>query len=679
VGVGLEPTGHNGVDLLVTVDPGNRVSFVFEGDEIPSRLRRTITSAYRPAELGEELSLEEVQRETAQALRGLGYLEPQVAVDSAPADPADPAGARVIRVVVDGGRRVGLSNLVVEGLPDDDARRVVEVFGTKLSRVELVLESPAADVVLSRALQRRGYPQARIAERELSDDGETLVLRVDPGGRRQLVSIEIERLNENERARILESLELHVGDPVRSDLIGQEARTIERDLRDRGHADARVRARTRQVAEERPLDTALVYEIDPGPSYRIEEVRFKGLGASRETWVEGVAGLESGQTFRQSDVAEARARLYRTGVFQRIRVSSEKKEEDQDQAATAPALVTFELEEQRRWRLAYGGRWEDGRGISGVVDLLNTHSLGRGHLTGVRVIYGSHDQNLRLYHIIPRIVGEKSSLELLVEGKREDISSTLRLRSTEAWAQLTFPLTRRIANRPYIRFQDPELTSTDPDSDEPLDQRVISPLLGWQFAFDAQRRRAGEQRRRGIFIGIDLLGSHTALGSDVTSIGVVSQLKYFMPVGKLAGGRLTWAQFWRGGWTEAKEEPVPLVDRFRVGGEFSVRGYPTNSLGPLGPDGIPLGGELLFIVNQELHADLVRMERLGTISGLVFFDAGNVWLDRSTLDTGLFKSVGIGARYGSPFGPLRLDLAFPLDRRPDDPGSKLYFGFGSVF
>ena len=165
----------------------------------------------------------------------------------------------------------------------------------------------------------------------------------------------------------------------------------------------------------------------------------------------------------------------------------------------------------------------------------------------------------------------------------------------------------------------------------------------------------------------------------MTLYGIVSQAKYFLPLGKFAAGRFTWAQFWRAGITEAVDQPVPLVDRFRVGGEFSVRGYPTNSLGPLTPEGDPLGGELLFVVNQELHALLLRTRSAGSVSALAFFDAGNVWLNRDNLGGGLFKSVGVGARYNSPFGPLRLDVAMPLDRRPDDPTYKIYLGFGSVF
>jgi outer membrane protein assembly factor BamA len=670
VAVNVEPASNNRVRLQVEVEPGARVEFEFEGVELRRSMQRSIAAAYRPADLGEVFALEELQREAVRELHALGYIEPTVKVDSTPRDPSVPEGARLIRVSIDGGRRLALSTLIVEGVGTEEQERIAEIFASTTRRLELVRELPAADALLLRAMSQLGYPQARISGRVLSEDGETLTLEIDPGPRRMLASIAIEGLDEEDRDRLMPVLQVQLGAPARADLIAADARAIERDLRGRGYPDARVRARTRPVDDEHPFDVELVFEAETGSPYRVGEVRFEGLGASREKWVARTAGLTPGEPFEQRDVADARARLFRTGVFRTVRASSVSDGDAKD--------VTFDLEESRRWRLAYGARWEDTRGISGVVDLLNSNSLGIGHLSGVRVIYGGYDQSLRLYHIIPRIVGGRSSLELFLEGRNERLADDLDLRANEAWAQLTFPLTRRTQNRVYVRFQDPELVG-DGEPEEPIDERVISPLLGWQLAYDRERRRAGEQRRQGIFIGVDLLGSHTALGSDVTSVGVVSQLKYFMPLGKSQKGRFTWAQFWRGGITEAQDGPVPLVDRFRAGGEFSVRGYPTNSLGPLSPDGVPLGGEVLFIVNQELHAQLVRTERLGIISALIFFDAGNVFLDRQTLDTGLFKSVGVGARYQSPFGPLRLDFAVPLDRRPDDPASKLYLGFGSVF
>ena len=80
------------------------------------------------------------------------------------------------------------------------------------------------------------------------------------------------------------------------------------------------------------------------------------------------------------------------------------------------------------------------------------------------------------------------------------------------------------------------------------------------------------------------------------------------------------------------------------------------------------------------YAQLFSDARLWeSLSGVFFFDAGNVWNSPDEFEFDLFRSIGIGARYNSPVGPLRFDLGFPLDRRPSDDDFQLYVGFGSVF
>ena len=112
-----------------------------------------------------------------------------------------------------------------------------------------------------------------------------------------------------------------------------------------------------------------------------------------------------------------------------------------------PVAVAFELDEAPRYQLSYGGRWESDVGLGGVVDLVNRNSLGRGHRTGVRAIINDDVRSLRLYHVIPQpLPSERSSLELFVEGKRENVED-VRSDVIEAWAQLTFPLTDRMLTR----------------------------------------------------------------------------------------------------------------------------------------------------------------------------------------------------------------------------------------
>jgi outer membrane protein assembly factor BamA len=336
--------------------------------------------------------------------------------------------------------------------------------------------------------------------------------------------------------------------------------------------------------------------------------------------------------------------------------------------------ATFRLEEAPRYQLSYGGRWESSEGIGVVVDAVDRNSFGRGRISGVRAIYSRDNQSLRFYHAVPRVLGPRNLLELFLEGSREILDQAVLERSADAWAQLTLPLTPKTQTRTYLRLREVKLSQIELDpTAPPLDERVASPQLGWQFVFDTSTRPLG-QTRRGVFAGLDLSFAHEALGSDITSIGLFDQFKFFVPLARGDDPGFSWAQSWRTSFVSAQDEPVPFADRLFLGGEYSVRGYPTDSLGPLDADGVPIGGEFLFVVNQELHG---RM--FGPVTGLLFFDAGNVWENPQAIDADLFQSWGLGLRYVSPVGPLRLDVGFPLDRRDTDSEYTVYFGFGNVF
>jgi outer membrane translocation and assembly module TamA len=88
----------------------------------------------------------------------------------------------------------------------------------------------------------------------------------------------------------------------------------------------------------------------------------------------------------------------------------------------------------------------------------------------------------------------------------------------------------------------------------------------------------------------------------------------------------------------------------------------------------PLGGEALFVMNQELRFPIFR-----DFGGVLFLDVGNVWEQVGDFGQDLEFGVGAGARWRSPVGLLRLDVAAPLDPREGEKKLRLYFGFGHVF
>ena len=124
----------------------------------------------------------------------------------------------------------------------------------------------------------------------------------------------------------------------------------------------------------------------------------------------------------------------------------------------------------------------------------------------------------------------------------------------------------------------------------------------------------------------------------------------------------------------ADKNELPLFERYFPGGINSVRGFQDRSLGPK-EDGDVVGGDKQAIANVEIHFPVA--EQFG-LRGLAFFDIGQALKESSSWNFSDFRrSVGFGARWMSPFGPLRVELGFPLNKKPGDDTSVLGFSVGS--
>jgi outer membrane translocation and assembly module TamA len=128
---------------------------------------------------------------------------------------------------------------------------------------------------------------------------------------------------------------------------------------------------------------------------------------------------------------------------------------------------------------------------------------------------------------------------------------------------------------------------------------------------------------------------------------------------------------------------LPASERFYAGGSTTVRGYALDRLGDdatIDSDGFPRGGNALVILNGELRFPVWR-----AFGGVVFVDSGNVFARVSDFDLARIKgTVGTGARYRSPIGPIRVDLGFKLDPRRQTGGAtegrwEVHIGLGQAF
>ncbi|MFQ5526723.1 MAG: translocation/assembly module TamB domain-containing protein [Thermoanaerobaculia bacterium] len=650
------------VRLEIEVLPGLRVDFRFEGEKIPKPLRRLIQSLYRP-DFFEPESIEEMRAETVRALRSRGFLEPRVDIEVETGE----SGDRLVLVRTQGGLEISQDSPIFLGLPAEDLEVLDVAFANAVQRVELAFGLPSADRRLLSALAALGYPEAAITRRYQSLGERVLTVEIEPGPRLRIAEV----IMEGGEADLRPLLEVVEGDPlVRSRLSGS-ALALERELGARGYLEARVRTVLEHVGGEDSRSRRVRFVVEPGTRALLEDVEFTGLRSTRESYARRVAGLTEDQPLARDDLAEARTRLWRSGLFSGVGT-------DTIESAPGRERVVFDLEERDRYRLTYGVRWDSEDGAGAVFDATDDNFLGRGWTLGLRALASNEEDSLRWLTRVPRAFGGPGSLELFAAAReRTEISTDVIFGDVEVpvdvlegTLQYSHPVTDRTTVRVYGRY-------TDTERQLPFfTLRVKNPQLGFQYVFDG--RSPGPLTERGVLASVDLSGSEDFLGGDLRYARLFTQFSASLPAGRIGGRRLSWAQAYRVGLAEAFDQELIRDVRFFAGGEYSVRGYETESLGDqerFGSVVEPTGGSALLIINQELRWNLLPDYTL-----LLFADAGNVWQNRDDLGFSLFKSAGLGLRAVTPIGLVRLDLAHALDRRMGiDPEFKIYFGLGTTF
>jgi outer membrane protein insertion porin family len=223
----------------------------------------------------------------------------------------------------------------------------------------------------------------------------------------------------------------------------------------------------------------------------------------------------------------------------------------------------------------------------------------------------------------------------------------------------------------------------DPAPGGLLDRRVtVSPLTS---TFTRETRDEALDATKGSFMSQALAFSPSWLGSDTPFMKYFGQYFHYFPLqaprrkpftNEMLRPRFVFATGVRLGLAHGTQSGlIPESERFFAGGSTTLRGFEQNAVGPIGANLIPLGGDAMLVINNELRFPLVSV-----VDGVVFSDIGNVFLrvaDFSLSD--LRKSGGVGLRVRTPWFLLRGDYGVVLDHRPGERRSRFYFSIGQAF
>ncbi|MEM8961244.1 MAG: translocation/assembly module TamB domain-containing protein [Acidobacteriota bacterium] len=673
VTVETRPGKKDRVDLDIAIEPGPKVDVEFRGDAPSRKARKRIASYYSPT-FYEPVTLEDMLGETRRALRADGCLAPTATIR------VEEQGESRL-VIVDGacGDKVKLAKPRFEGVDAEVATAIALRFPNQSLRAELLDGLGTADARIRAAGAALGHPRVEVLARRLDD--KTPVITLDAGPRHRVSDIRIEGLEPELLATVENQLTPGpIGEPQRAGELSGRAIAIERLLHQQGYAAARVQTRfaedNRLIAGAPSID--VVYDVERGPLVTLTDVDFDGLRSARPTWAENAADLDVGQPFNREAVANARRRLYETQVFESVMSRVERDGGD--------TTVTFDVRERDRFRIAWGVLFQTDTGASIVLDALDRNLLGRGINLGIRARWEADDRSAKIYGRLPTLLGSRASLEVFFEDRRfEDEGLITEIQ--DGTVQLSIPLRSDLLGRIRGQYRtsrvfDPEPFVCDPDDffcfPIDIDFTLNRPIIGLELILD--NRDDPIYTTSGWFATADLSGAGDYIGSDFSYLRFLGHVSNARVISQIDGRPIVWAQSYRLGLADAFDGQELIRDeRFFTGGEYSLRGYDRESVGPqeqLGDDlRRPTGGEALLVLNQEL-----RIPTYGDLlTSVLFVDVGNIWRDLGDIGDDYIWSAGVGARFSTPVGLVRLDVAYPFDRQDGDDEVVFYLGLGNVF
>jgi outer membrane protein assembly factor BamA len=210
----------------------------------------------------------------------------------------------------------------------------------------------------------------------------------------------------------------------------------------------------------------------------------------------------------------------------------------------------------------------------------------------------------------------------------------------------------------------------DPIGPFPFDFTLFLPEFQVFWVRDTRLNRINA--KQGSFLSLSSRYSPPFLKTDLTYISFFGQYSFYFPIRPF----LIWASNYRIGLTDAFDQVLIPSRRYFAGGANSIRGFEREMVGPYDPYlNRPVGGEALFIMNQEL-----RFPVLNWLEGVAFFDMGNVYKninDFNPLD--VRTAAGFGLRLNIPAIFLRLDYGINLSPRDFERKFVFYFSIGQAF
>lgn len=682
----------------------------FEGNENVDRADLEAVVGIRPRTVFDPQKAWEGVREATKLYAGEGYPDASIRYDLV----RDADGNVTVRYVIDEKAKVLVDEIRFEGVK---AFRHYELRAVMSTRRKWILswftgagvlkdEELRTDVErLTAYYYDKGYIQVRVDDIDVTREDDELVLtvRIDEGEQYRIGKIYFEGEVLEEQEKLVEASGLKTGEIFRPSRMRESIFSVTEEYGNLGRAFAEAIPMTDVHPETKTVDIG--FRMTSGPLVSVDRIEVRGNTKTRDEVIRRELRQQEGEQFSGKGLRQGTSRVKRLGIFDEVKVESTRT----DQPDKVNLVVN--VKEGRTGTFSAGAGFSSEDSLLANARITERNLFGRGQTATLNVDFGARRQNYRIAFTepwafdVPLLLGVdafnwsyefsdfkrggtgmslRASYPLWELGLRDFLGASL----DDIRAGVEYRLENTVINGisrtapASIKFEEgTQLTSSiRPSISRNTIDAPFDPTEGSINTISAE------------FAGLG--GENEFTKFDLSS-------RWYFPFYKAESGwKLVYAVagtfgygFGNGG---LSGEELPLSERYFPGGINTVRGFQSRSLGPReawcdnltgcindGDSRIDdsrtseIGGSSQLIVNNEIIFPIIPD---AGVKGVVFFDAGNAWSRDDGIDLGELRlAAGVGLRWLSPFGPLRIELGFPINSKPEDEESLVLFSFGTPY
>lgn len=469
-----------------------------------------------------------------------------------------------------------------------------------------------------------------------------------------------------------QSLGVCIGEPAFTSTIIDAENALEQLMHCSGYPYANVTNRE-VIADQECKTISIVLFIDSGPKVFFGKTLIEGRHRVKNCYFKKIITWNKGELYCPDQVTRTQSQLELSNLFSSVSIvlPEEPPEEDSE------IPLTIEVKESKPRTIGIGINYETYRGPGVGFNWEHRNVSGIGDRFSVKGDIWSDMQYGRLSYLIPDFKIKKQDLiwhadylherDVGYHAKSFSVGVTMAREVTCHFDFLYGLMYKHLINTDIHEEKIHQRQKTD---NETFDLIKFPTAFKWNYSNSILDPTTGYKAK------LRSVPSYSFIGTQIFySINVFSTSCY-IPLDKCQRFVIA-AKGTFGSILGPCKTLIPRSELFDAGTDNLLRGYKYKSVSPLDNEYKPTGGRSMMIYSLEYR---IRMTQ--EFGSVLFWDFGNVFANRiPQFDKKILHSVGIGVRYFTPVGPIRLDFAFPLNRRPhvDKSSWQAYLSIGQAF